>query len=484
MALNDVKEIPQTRLRKAFSDNTPRLEFKRDAPRSVSDTVDSGKKKKSFTNSFLGRTGSLFQRKPVQQASKEKPWQGPETKRASTTFDTGASRDSFLERIDFDKLGLVTGKQGSLMSPVLEASEPLTFDRPRFNSTPVIHHTLQKTAYDNDDGDNKDDTYQIYRMTKITDSLYLGNDHDAEDEDALRKAKITHVLSMVARKFNKKRRAKFDPAYRWLGKRKQKDIKRKCVPMSDTGQTDVGRLLEEKDVLAFMRNSQKKNKKLLVHCQLGQNRSPTIVIAFLMKEKHFTLHQAWRWVKQKRVIVQPNVKYVQQLRQWDVYLHGKHSTPNDFLHLKVSGDGEQIHVEHEHANTLRMTSVMNEKMLKMKKKHSHLGGHTDSESEHTEELDFEDEDMLSPRSQGDEKSIVNTQDRQDKKEREPYEAKTNDTDVSNNNLMIVTPKVASSSEDSTTQSHISDLGSPGRKGENYKDAIKADQRSSNDLNID
>jgi len=482
MALNDGKEIPQTRLHKAFSDRPRRLECKSDAPRSVLDTVDSGKKKKSFTNSFLGRTGSLTQRKPVQRASKEKPWQAPETKIGNNTVDTGASRDSFLERIDFDKLGLTVGKHGSLMSPVVEASEPLTFDRPRVHSTPVIHRTLQKTACDNDDGDNKgsnDDIYQIYRMTKILDSLYLGNDHDAEDEDALRKAKITHVLSMVARKFNKKRRAKFDPAFRWLGKRKQKYIKRKCVPMSDSGHTDVGRLLEEKDVLAFLRKSKKKDKKVLVHCQLGQNRSPTIVIAYLMKDKHFTLHQAWRWVKQRRVIVQPNVKYVQQLRQWDVYLHGKHSTPNDFLHLKVSECGENFHVEHEHANTLRMTSVMNEKMEKMRKKHSHLGGHTDSESEHTEELDIEVEDMLSPRSQGDEKSIVNTKDRQDN-----IEAKINDADVSNNNLIIVTPKLASSSEDSTTQSHISDLDLPGRKGENNKDAIKADQRSSNDLNID
>jgi len=200
----------------------------------------------------------------------------------------------------------------------------------------------------------RDDSYRQYPMSKITESLYLGSDNDANNLEQLHAEKITHCLSMVARKWSTKTRSV--SAFR--------RIIRKCVPMSDLGNSNVTKLLEEKDVLSFMEDSQKGKNKLLVHCQLGQNRSPTIVMAFLMKQNHWTLHQAWRKVKQKRVIIQPNKKYIRQLRDWDMYLHGKHSTPPDFLRLSVTG--EDIELKFEDADTKRMVSVLAESMQKLR----------------------------------------------------------------------------------------------------------------------
>ncbi|KAB2056498.1 hypothetical protein ERO13_A11G099350v2 [Gossypium hirsutum] len=37
--------------------------------------------------------------------------------------------------------------------------------------------------------------------------------------------------------------------------------------------------------------------RVLVHCMSGKNRSPAIVVAFLMKSKGWRLPQSYQWVK-------------------------------------------------------------------------------------------------------------------------------------------------------------------------------------------
>jgi dual specificity MAP kinase phosphatase len=56
-----------------------------------------------------------------------------------------------------------------------------------------------------------------------------------------------------------------------------------------------------------------KNGKVLVHCQAGISRSPTIVIAYLMKIKNLTHDSAYHLVKSKRGIIEPNIFFVSQL---------------------------------------------------------------------------------------------------------------------------------------------------------------------------
>jgi len=233
-----------------------------------------------------------------------------------------------------------------------EPYEPLNQQPPRFKMASLP--ALLPLAVDRNLGSV--DTNHHYPMTKITDRLFLGNDDDASDEAALKKAKITHVLSMIARKWSYKRRG-------WINWR-SKALKRKCVPMRDDGNSDVAKLLEDKGLWNFILDSQKKKKKLLVHCQMGMNRSPTIVMGFLMKHDHITFYKAWRLVKQKRVIVQPHVNYIKQLRAWNMYLHGSYSTPSNFLQMKVSEEG--ISVLHEMTDTKRMNDILVASTKKLK----------------------------------------------------------------------------------------------------------------------
>merc|ERR1719233_457599 len=95
-----------------------------------------------------------------------------------------------------------------------------------------------------------------------------------------------------------------------------------------------------------MKESQEPDNKLFVHCQLGQNRSASFVIGFLMKTRNLSLYEAYTFVKEKRKLIHPHKKYLEQLRQLDLELHKVYSTPSNFLDIVPCSKGE-FKVMHE-----------------------------------------------------------------------------------------------------------------------------------------
>ncbi len=59
-----------------------------------------------------------------------------------------------------------------------------------------------------------------------------------------------------------------------------------------------------------------KGESVLVHCIGGMCRSPSIVVAYLVKEKKMTTPQAYRFVRELRPIVDINKIYMIQLENW------------------------------------------------------------------------------------------------------------------------------------------------------------------------
>jgi len=161
-------------------------------------------------------------------------------------------------------------------------------------------------------------------LTQVLPKLYLGSEQDAEQADKLAGLGITHVISIV-------------------GGGRYKDLypKHMYIPLRDNG---LSNLIEEIDnSYDFAMESQESDSKLFIHCQLGQNRSASFAIGFLMKSKNLSFHEAYTLLKEKRKLIHPHKNYVEQLRQYDLELHNVHSTPKNFLDIeRCSKEGVKI----------------------------------------------------------------------------------------------------------------------------------------------
>ncbi|CAF5223781.1 unnamed protein product, partial [Rotaria magnacalcarata] len=63
-----------------------------------------------------------------------------------------------------------------------------------------------------------------------------------------------------------------------------------------------------------------KTNKVLVHCSAGISRSPTLVLAYMMKKNRWTLEEAFDKMRKLRKIVDPNVSFIIQLREWEKHI--------------------------------------------------------------------------------------------------------------------------------------------------------------------
>jgi len=170
-------------------------------------------------------------------------------------------------------------------------------------------------------------TYQSYvppPLTQVLPQLYLGNEHDAEQAVKLIGLGISHVISIV-------------------GGGRYKDLypNHMYIPLRDNGSSNL--LAKLDDSYNFAMESQEHGNKLFVHCQLGQNRSASYVIGFLMKSQNLSLYEAYTLVKEKRDLIHPHKKYIEQLRRLDKALHTVYSTPENFLDIALcSQEGIKI----------------------------------------------------------------------------------------------------------------------------------------------
>ncbi|KAL0301747.1 UNVERIFIED_CONTAM: Protein-tyrosine-phosphatase IBR5 [Sesamum radiatum] len=76
------------------------------------------------------------------------------------------------------------------------------------------------------------------------------------------------------------------------------------------------------DAIQFLEQCEKDRARVLVHCMSGKNRSPAIVMAYLMKSKGWKLAESYRWVKERRPSVELNQDVYQQLQAYEQKIFG------------------------------------------------------------------------------------------------------------------------------------------------------------------
>ncbi|KVH93171.1 protein-tyrosine-phosphatase IBR5 [Cynara cardunculus var. scolymus] len=122
--------------------------------------------------------------------------------------------------------------------------------------------------------------------------LYLGSYDNASRSELLKTLGISRVLNTV-------------PACQNLYKN---SFTYHCLPDSPT--------LAFNDAVEFLEQCEKDKARVLVHCMSGKNRSPAVVMAYLMKSRRWTLDQSYQWVKEYRPSVDLNPAVLQQLQEY------------------------------------------------------------------------------------------------------------------------------------------------------------------------
>lgn len=75
----------------------------------------------------------------------------------------------------------------------------------------------------------------------------------------------------------------------------------------------------------ILESARENRSSVLVHCQGGVSRSPTVVISFLMHLKKLSLTEAYQFVKEKRPCIAPNLNFMGQLLQLELKSRGLES---------------------------------------------------------------------------------------------------------------------------------------------------------------
>ncbi|XP_045147352.1 dual specificity protein phosphatase 5 [Echinops telfairi] len=129
--------------------------------------------------------------------------------------------------------------------------------------------------------------------------LYLGSAYHASKCEFLANLHITALLN-VSRRTSEAHTAHLH--YKW-------------IPVEDSHTTDISSHFQE--AIDFIDCVREKGGKVLVHCEAGISRSPTICMAYLMKTQQLHLKEAFDYIKQRRSVVSPNFGFLGQLLQYE-----------------------------------------------------------------------------------------------------------------------------------------------------------------------
>ncbi|RIA98714.1 hypothetical protein C1645_749074 [Glomus cerebriforme] len=143
--------------------------------------------------------------------------------------------------------------------------------------------------------------------SRILPFLYLGNLNHACNAGMLKALGVTHVLSVGEdSKLDKK---EFELYY--------------LDNLYDDGIDSLWNHLDS--CVNFIENARRSNGSILIHCRVGVSRSATITIAYIMRHLGRSLVSSYLYVRARRlnVIIQPNLKFMYELLQYEQKLTGR-----------------------------------------------------------------------------------------------------------------------------------------------------------------
>ncbi|CAH0384888.1 unnamed protein product [Bemisia tabaci] len=168
---------------------------------------------------------------------------------------------------------------------------------------------------------------ESHPASRVLPHLYLGNQRDAENLDVLRNLGISRVLNFGRgvtaapghlgnpdsgifkgdEHLHLEERFPSPNGLIWRHSVKNQLISQAAYLLSVS--------LDKMGTIDFFSEQEARQSggSVLVHCQAGISRSPTIAIAYMMKHRRLSLIEAYKEVKNARTIISPNFNFMGQL---------------------------------------------------------------------------------------------------------------------------------------------------------------------------
>jgi dual specificity MAP kinase phosphatase len=144
------------------------------------------------------------------------------------------------------------------------------------------------------------------RATEVIPNLFLGNATDAADHAFLSANNIRYILNLTCQCPNY---FAGNPQFHY-----------KQIKIEDSCREDIKEIIA--DAIDFIDLAKADQSSVLIHCQGGVSRSPTVTIAYLMHLNKLPLKEAYQYVKEKRPCIAPNLNFMGQLLEMDMKVRG------------------------------------------------------------------------------------------------------------------------------------------------------------------
>jgi len=158
---------------------------------------------------------------------------------------------------------------------------------------------------------NEEKQRRKFEGCKVLDHILLGGKLVAKNEERLEKSKVVAILNVTSSVQNY-----FENENKFVYKR---------IDVQDSGDEKIEDYFPE--AVTFILDHIGPDRRVLVHCEEGQSRSPTIVIAWMMKYFNITLKEAYE--KFLGIVGEDyigiNDGFLRKLMDWDVLLHNHKS---------------------------------------------------------------------------------------------------------------------------------------------------------------
>ncbi len=150
-----------------------------------------------------------------------------------------------------------------------------------------------------------------YPSIVVEEQLFLGRGDQATNRRVVADLGITHIVNVT-----KDHPQPFEDCIKYLH-------------LAQDDDTAANLLQEFPSTTEFIVGALSSDGRVLVHCNLGVSRSSTIVIAYLMYTRRWSLRDAHHFLRDRRPIVHPNRGFFNQLSRFEEMLFGRKVTSSD-----------------------------------------------------------------------------------------------------------------------------------------------------------